>query len=270
MRGELPVVAQARAAMERLNGSCGRYTRDVGFTYVIRQVGQSVVKIGKAIDPPARLADIQRMNGGELELVSLSHYNRLEGELHREHAVVRRHGEWFALDVDPAPLVEGECLGCRRFADRRASMAVKWRGDLDALVVPEVPVIVRPAGFGRRQGLWHPSDNLSATYDMHGGGSDAAITIAEATDRRRAIIGLALMSAYRTGANAIGVYDEVMGIALEAAKGIWASSWCFWPEIERAEYSERWDDAIRVVRKSVAALDGLTISAELIQDRRVA
>lgn len=75
--------------------------------YVIGTPGSNTVKIGRTIDLPKRLRDIQRMSPVPL-LVLWTHPggHELETNLHRHFKEIRSHGEWFAFAVDPLELIQ--------------------------------------------------------------------------------------------------------------------------------------------------------------------
>ena len=90
-----------------------------GYLYAVRQVDGGPVKIGKAIDPVARMGEIQRMNPRPLMLVGLSHHQIEESWLHRRNRRRRLHGEWFDIDENPLPLVGDLCFVCDANSKRR-------------------------------------------------------------------------------------------------------------------------------------------------------
>lgn len=104
-----PLLDDVRAAMKRL-ALCP--TPPVGWLYALRCESVKLTKIGKAVDPVARIAELERMNAAPLILVGLAHGMRAETELHRRHSARRAHGEWFAIDVNPLPF-DGRCVVCR-------------------------------------------------------------------------------------------------------------------------------------------------------------
>ena len=60
-----------------------------------------IYKIGRAVNPKARLKDIQIMNPYECVLVfskQVSNAPTQERQLHKQYAHKRKHGEWFCLD----------------------------------------------------------------------------------------------------------------------------------------------------------------------------
>lgn len=106
------LVEVVRAAKEALDSRCGA-SRPAGYTYAVRLVGTSMIKIGQAQDPVERIACLQRMCGLPIELVGLSHDWTLETYLHGVHAQQRRHGEWFELSESPIATCHDQCAGCR-------------------------------------------------------------------------------------------------------------------------------------------------------------
>ena len=78
-----------------------------GFVYLIGEADSPVVKIGKALNVAARLAEIQRMS--PVKLVDRWAHpgdRRLERALHVHFAHRRTHGEWFDFEhEDPVTSV---------------------------------------------------------------------------------------------------------------------------------------------------------------------
>lgn len=69
--------------------------------YVIRCTVTGLCKIGYSTSPERRLATLQTGSPTRLELqLQLPGPQELERELHQRFAVVRSHGEWFALEPD--------------------------------------------------------------------------------------------------------------------------------------------------------------------------
>jgi hypothetical protein len=66
--------------------------------YFLRCDLSGLTKIGRAEYPTRRVVDIQRMSGSPLRVVAILDVPDFhEKRLHRRHAKVRTHGEWFAL-----------------------------------------------------------------------------------------------------------------------------------------------------------------------------
>ncbi|MGW2048606.1 GIY-YIG nuclease family protein [Streptomyces sp. NPDC001858] len=75
--------------------------------YVLGTPGSNTVKIGRTTNLTKRVADIQRMSPVPLAVLwSHPGGSELEAKLHRHFADRRCHGEWFAFDSDPIPLVQ--------------------------------------------------------------------------------------------------------------------------------------------------------------------
>jgi hypothetical protein len=68
-------------------------------TYVIRQPGSNLVKIGKATDVNARLKTLQTGMPDEIEILSVINGDH-ESYLHKRHAAERVRGEWFRLTTE--------------------------------------------------------------------------------------------------------------------------------------------------------------------------
>ena len=66
-------------------------------TYIVRNPLTGLIKIGKAVNPAARIHDVGHMAGAVLEVLALIGEN-IEGVLHRRFAPIRVHGEWFKDD----------------------------------------------------------------------------------------------------------------------------------------------------------------------------
>lgn len=84
----------------------------IGWLYALRCDAVGLTKIGKAIDPLPRIAELERMNAASLRLLGLAHDQRHESVIHRKYGAHRRHGEWFAIDENPLPF-DGKCATCR-------------------------------------------------------------------------------------------------------------------------------------------------------------
>ena len=76
-----------------------------GFVYFIR-AGDGPIKIGWALDPIARLKELQVGNPEPLQLLmTLADDGKLESELHRRFAHLRLCGEWFCAEEELAGLL---------------------------------------------------------------------------------------------------------------------------------------------------------------------
>jgi hypothetical protein len=64
------------------------------FTYFIQAARVGHIKIGRAIDPLQRLAELQTGSPVKLELLAVLRGDH-EAMLHRKFADLRIHGEWF-------------------------------------------------------------------------------------------------------------------------------------------------------------------------------
>lgn len=74
--------------------------------YVIGAPDDTTVKIGRTIDPPGRLATIQRMSPVPLKILWTTPGGyELETRLHRHFSAVRSHGEWFTFGRPPTDIV---------------------------------------------------------------------------------------------------------------------------------------------------------------------
>lgn len=104
-------IARLRAALAVHDG---RAARARGFkVYVIAADGSPLVKIGRAVDVPHRLQNLQ--SGSPVKLTLLGVFDgpdgrALEHSLHVELAAARRHGEWFDLGPDPLAVVNALVL----------------------------------------------------------------------------------------------------------------------------------------------------------------
>lgn len=104
-------VGRLRAALAAHNGAAARAR---GFqVYVIGAEGSPLVKIGRAVDVPHRLQNLQ--SGSPVKLTLLGVFSgpdgrALEHSLHVELAAARRHGEWFDLGPDPLAVVNALVL----------------------------------------------------------------------------------------------------------------------------------------------------------------
>lgn len=100
-------------AMDRLD-VCGAPAglAHPGWLYALRCDAAALTKIGKAIDPVSRIAELARMNASPLRLLGLAHDGRREAGFHRLYATARAHGEWFAIDFNPLPF-DRLCATCR-------------------------------------------------------------------------------------------------------------------------------------------------------------
>lgn len=86
--------------------------------YVIGVPGSSLVKIGKSVDPQARLRTIRHMSPVPLTVLwSTPGSQNLEQRLHQVFASLRCHGEWF--DFGPQDPVERVKAETERLADVR-------------------------------------------------------------------------------------------------------------------------------------------------------
>lgn len=67
--------------------------------YFIQPVSGGLIKIGYAINPQKRLAEIQRMSPATLRILATIEGDRKrEAELHRQYASLRIYGEWFRAE----------------------------------------------------------------------------------------------------------------------------------------------------------------------------
>lgn len=67
--------------------------------YFIQPVSGGLIKIGFAIDPQKRLAEIQRMSPATLQILATIEGDRKrEAELHQRFAGLRIYGEWFRAE----------------------------------------------------------------------------------------------------------------------------------------------------------------------------
>lgn len=75
--------------------------------YVLGTPGSNTVKIGRTANLGQRLAAIQRMSPIPLSIFwTHPGGSDLEANLHRHFKVLRSHGEWFAFDRDPVPIIQ--------------------------------------------------------------------------------------------------------------------------------------------------------------------
>lgn len=65
--------------------------------YFLRAINdRGPIKIGFAIEPPKRLAEIQRMSPAQLKILKAIEGDRMrEAEIHRHFSYFRKYGEWF-------------------------------------------------------------------------------------------------------------------------------------------------------------------------------
>jgi hypothetical protein len=106
------ITAEVAARAAELDAGCG-HGAGLGYVYVVAQQGCGLLKIGKAADPVARVADLQAMNGAPLSLVGLCHDARVERVLHDRFGRERVRGEWVRLDASPVGL-SSPCWSCAR------------------------------------------------------------------------------------------------------------------------------------------------------------
>jgi hypothetical protein len=106
----MSLAGQARRLVAQF--TCKPCKSNAGWVYAIGCPSIGMIKIGKAVDPIARLAELERMNAAPLVLLGLSHGLWLETTLHRRYAAHRHHGEWFKIDENPLPDVI-TCTTCR-------------------------------------------------------------------------------------------------------------------------------------------------------------
>jgi hypothetical protein len=129
------------------------------FVYLIGSEGSPIVKIGRSIDVPGRLAAIQFMSPLKLTVLwQTEGGSELEAELHRRFKALRSHGEWFEFpdrdavnqvrDAIPAIVAEERR---RTAALRRARKANKirkvWSSPRGRTGATEVRAITTFAGF---------------------------------------------------------------------------------------------------------------------------
>lgn len=87
------------------------------YVYVIRS-GNSV-KIGRSLDPSARLKDLQTTHARPLELIAaVPSHAMLEGAIHRRFARLRTRedGEWFHLEQDLIDFIQAMQAGANPVA----------------------------------------------------------------------------------------------------------------------------------------------------------
>lgn len=69
----------------------------MSFVYFISEAAGGPVKIGRGVDPSARLSELQVGNHRELVLLgAVKEHDGLEGHLHDRFWLSRLRGEWFA------------------------------------------------------------------------------------------------------------------------------------------------------------------------------
>ena len=83
----------------------GMVRRDDRFVYFIQAGDDGPIKIGSAVDPIARLKELQVGNPQPLHiLMTLADDEGLERQLHQRFAPLRLHGEWFRPEQELAAL----------------------------------------------------------------------------------------------------------------------------------------------------------------------
>lgn len=93
-------------------------------TYFI-QADNGLIKIGRSVDPKARIASMRTSSPAALKL--LGFLNRdIEGELHKRFSDLRQHGEWFRPLKELRDYIENRFSGVR-VLDKKASMTVPDR-----------------------------------------------------------------------------------------------------------------------------------------------
>jgi len=106
----VPLLEQVAIEVARLS-ACGPAR---GWVYALHCESVGLTKIGRAVDPIPRIAELERMNAAPLTLLGLAHGQDNEQTLHRRYAERRAHGEWFALPIGVNPLAfDGKCTTCR-------------------------------------------------------------------------------------------------------------------------------------------------------------
>lgn len=105
------VIRELDAALEMLTCSGAD-----SFTYAVRD-GSGLTKIGSTKGDAARglqrrIRQLQLGNGSRLHLLGIAHDEAFERVLHARYAAVRKHGEWFAIEGNPLPIVGMRCVCC--------------------------------------------------------------------------------------------------------------------------------------------------------------
>lgn len=89
----------AQRVRDQADTSACRTPSGEGYVYFMQATHGGPVKIGWAVDPAARLAELQTGHPDTLVIRRLVKGDRkLEAQLHRHYASARLRGEWFALD----------------------------------------------------------------------------------------------------------------------------------------------------------------------------
>lgn len=138
--------------------------------YVVGSPGSPLVKIGRSINVPQRLAAIQSMSPLPL-FVLHTHPGgaELETALHRRFKECRTHGEWFAIEGDPVEAVRVAIeqiepgLVCTR------STSASEENTANFLVAREAPnfeenSVFQPDPKGRRVEAWPQHGLIARPY----------------------------------------------------------------------------------------------------------
>ncbi len=112
LKATTKLLSDVASVMSKLDKACDPQGVCIGWLYAIRCDAVGLTKIGKAINPMTRIADLARMNAAPLILVGLAHDQRAEFAVHRKFSRNRAHGEWFAINENPLPF-DGTCVTCR-------------------------------------------------------------------------------------------------------------------------------------------------------------
>lgn len=109
--------------------------------YLIGSEGSPIVKIGRSIDVPGRLAAIQYMSPLKLTVLWQTKGGaELEAALHRWFKAQRSHGEWFNFPDGDAPAQVVQAIADMAAEKRRAKKARKVRKVWKAPKVPKAPL----------------------------------------------------------------------------------------------------------------------------------
>lgn len=100
--------------------------------YFIQAVDGGPVKIGFAVEPKRRIAEIQRMSPSLLRVLALIDGDRkYEGELHRYFAKLRQYGEWFKAEqelldfiANPLPVIPVRPIAPKRVKKPKREMTL--------------------------------------------------------------------------------------------------------------------------------------------------
>lgn len=93
-------LAEDQRLIEGLKGSMKKSPDGWCYIYFIRS-GHGAVKIGKAVDPRARLRELQTAHPDSLTLIAaVPAHAALERAIHEKFKHLRMEGEWFRLETD--------------------------------------------------------------------------------------------------------------------------------------------------------------------------